>query len=67
MKREEIEENVVIEWYDGMLDCEGIVTVVGYDFYPSRILEELDPIAYSCGLSDYYDSISDEYYCEGME
>lgn len=31
----------------------------GYGFYPSRILKELDPIGYSCGLNDYADSIFD--------
>ena len=30
-------------------------------------LKELDPIAYSCGMSDYYNYVCDEYYCEDME
>ena len=28
-----------------------------FNMLPSRILEECDPIAYNCGLSDYVDSI----------
>jgi hypothetical protein len=41
---------------------------IGYtSFEASRVLKELDPIAYDCGLSDFYDSISDEYFCEEME
>ena len=41
--------------YDEMLDSEGTVSVAGYDFYPSRILEELDPVAYRCGYNDWMD------------
>ena len=40
--------------YDDMLDEEP-VTVAGISFCASRILKELDPIAYSCGLDDYND------------
>lgn len=28
---------------------------------PSRVLREMDPIAFRCGVSDYADSIRDEY------
>lgn len=42
--------------YDEVLDSEGAVWVAGCAFYPSRILEELDPIAYSCGYRDWKDS-----------
>jgi len=28
----------------------------------ARLLEEVDPIAYRCGFSDYLDSLSDSYY-----
>lgn len=43
------------EEYDEILDVDGKVPVGGYDFYPSRILLELDPIAYSSGFDDYVD------------
>lgn len=64
MKREKISEEEVMERYDDMLDeCyEGV-----FGISPSRILEECDPIQYSCGLADYYDNMSDEYICEDME
>jgi hypothetical protein len=62
--RELISHDDLIEQYDNMLD----------DCYPemfnmcaSVILERADPIQYSCGLNDYYDSICDSYYCEEME
>ena len=62
--RELISHDDLIEQYDNMLD----------DCYPemfnmcaSVILERADPIQYNCGLSDYYDSICDSYYCEEME
>lgn len=42
--------------YDEALDCKGTVKAGGYDFYPSRILAELDPTAYRCGLNDYNDA-----------
>lgn len=45
--------------FDEMLDESGAVEAGGYSFYPSRILKELDPIAYSCSLNDYADSIFD--------
>lgn len=33
------------------------VEIMGMSFTASRILEELDPIAFACGLSDYVDSL----------
>ena len=45
--------------FDDMLDESGTVEAGGYSFYPSRILKELDPIAYNCSLNDYADSVFD--------
>ena len=56
----ELDESDYEDEYIECLDCEGTVTVCGMEFFPSRILSELDPIAYSCGLSDYVDSIDKE-------
>jgi len=42
--------------YDEFLDCEGPVSVAGLEYYPSRILSEIDPTAYNCGLSDFIDN-----------
>ena len=62
--RNEISKDDLIEIYNDMLDeCyEGI-----FNLLPSTILERCDPIQYECGLSDYYDSMRDNYYCEEME
>lgn len=55
-------ENVDSEAYDEMLDeCYPMVEIGSISLYPSRVLEECDPIAYRCGLSDYADSESENY------
>ena len=51
----------VEESYHEALDEGGPVTIGGLEFWPSRILKELDPIAYRCGLIDYTDSLSEDY------
>jgi hypothetical protein len=38
-------------------DSMGSVTVAGITFDGWRVLQELDPIAYDCGLADYLDSL----------
>ena len=43
--------------YNDALDSDGPVNVAGMKFDASRIIEELDPIAYRCGLVDYVDSL----------
>ena len=45
------------EQYKEALDEEGPVMVAGIKFYPSRVLQEIDPIAYGYGLNDYIDSL----------
>jgi len=56
-----IDEQKLYDLYDEMLDCEGTVKVGGLDFYPSRIIEELDPIAYRCGYSDWLDAQREQW------
>ena len=47
--------------YDEFLDYRYGYFTIGYiKFDASRILSELDPIAYSCGKSDYEDSLESE-------
>ncbi len=46
-----------------------VIQICGISFTPSRILEELDPIAFSCAVSDIIDGenlteIDGEYYDE---
>ena len=68
MKREPITIEDLVSQYDEMINETTNIIKIGYiEFEPSRVLEELDPIAYRCGLNDYYDSICDEYICEDME
>jgi hypothetical protein len=45
------------DYYDSMLDSEGLVTVAGMVFYPSDVLKEMDPIAYRNIFNDYMDAI----------
>lgn len=50
--------------YDEMLDeCFSFESVGGpfARMLPSRVLEEVDPIAYRCGQNDYEDSQRDEW------
>ena len=52
-----IEEYEATERYNDMIDeCNPIVSIFGMEYLPSRVLEEIDPIAYNCGLADYLDS-----------
>lgn len=37
-------------------DVYGMVTVAGYQYETSRLLKEIDPIAYRVGLSDFESS-----------
>jgi hypothetical protein len=49
----ELDDEDYIEEYEDCLDCEGPVIILGYYYDTSRVLKEVDPIAYRCGLSDY--------------
>ena len=59
----------VYDRYDEMLDeCTPIVKVGMLEYLPSRVLKEVDPIAYRCDLSDWLSSLSEDglfcYECE---
>jgi hypothetical protein len=43
--------------YCEMLDMEGPVTIGCVSFDPSRVLREMDPIAYNEGLNNYMDLV----------
>ncbi len=45
--------------FDNMLD-ESPIEILGMSYNPSRILYEVDPIAYRCCLADYVDSLDIE-------
>ena len=51
----------VYDMYDQMIDdCSEEVKIGNITFSPSRVLKELDPIAYRCGLGDYLDSLAQD-------
>jgi hypothetical protein len=52
-----VPEHEALESYNQMLDgCFGEVQVAGSSYYTSRLLKEVDPIAYRCGFADFLDS-----------
>jgi cell division protein FtsB len=57
-------EDSAVSEYDEMIDEQGVVEVGYITFSPSRVLKELDEIAYNCGYNDYFDErlseLSDE-------
>jgi len=63
-KKTAITLDELIYLYDELLD-ELYPQMFGIN--PSRILEKTDSIQYRCGYLDFYDSISDQYYCEELE
>lgn len=54
----EMETGDYTDEYDDFIDeISGMVTVLGMEYYASTVLQEVDPIAYRCGLSDYVGSL----------
>jgi hypothetical protein len=52
-----IDEDKAHEQYDEMLDeCFGEIKVGYLTFAPSRVLKEMDPVAYRCWFNDWMDS-----------
>lgn len=63
----ELDNDKYAAQWDECLNEGGYVYVAGIAFNPSRVLKELDPIAYRCGLNDYVDGLdkgNDEDYKE---
>ena len=64
----ELEPVDLEQLYRDMLDeWEPEVKVCGLSFCASRIVEELDPIAFRCGVCDYTDSLVNESITEEIE
>lgn len=66
----EIVENLDDDVYDEMLDeVYGEIDICGLSYMASVALYRVDPIAYNCGRSDYYDSLYDDmvYTLERMD
>jgi len=59
--KDELEPIDLEQLYRDMLDeCEPEVKVAGLSFCASRIVEELDPVAFRCGVCDYADGLVNE-------
>lgn len=62
------EAMTIEECFDEFIDeTNQTVTIMGIDFDPSRILKELDPTAYRCGLAGFEDSEESERQEEARE
>lgn len=49
-----LQDYEIEQQYKEMLDeCYGVITIAGMEYDTSYALQELDPIAYRVGLSDY--------------
>lgn len=52
-----VEEYKALNMYRDYLDeVNDVVVVCGMSYNPSRVLEELDPIAFNCGFADWCDA-----------
>lgn len=57
----EVDPDEHVQDYEDMLhDVHGLVEIGSLTYDPARVLREVDPVAYRCGLSDYIDSIDKE-------
>ena len=53
-----ITENMDETYYEDMLnEVYGEINVCGYFYDAADALYKLDPVAYQCGMNDYYDSL----------
>lgn len=67
MSKTIITDQQLTDMFNEVLDNQGIIKIGSLEYYPSTVLEAVDPIAYRCGMIDYYDSISDDYTCPDYE
>ena len=59
--REELSDHELETRYKDMLDeCYETIKVCGYEYQPSRVLEEVDPVAFRCGFADWLNSMIGE-------
>lgn len=56
----ELEESDYETSYQDLINESGDVEIMGMSYNASHVLEEVDPIAYRCGLSDYVNGINIE-------
>lgn len=66
MFREMYSDEDIEEMYKEALDEMGDVKLGNLTFSPSRIIKELDPVAYRVGLNEYEDMLMEDFeYDEG--
>ena len=64
MFREMYSDEDIEEMYKEALDEMGDVKLGNLTFSPSRIIKELDPVAYRVGLNEYEDMLMEDYVYE---
>ena len=63
-----IQEWELEQQYEAMLDdCYPMVCIGDMEYEPSRVLKEVDPIAFRVGMFDYADSLIEDGEIEGVE
>jgi hypothetical protein len=61
MSWEEVEDG-----FRDALDCGDMVRIGSLEYYPSIVLEAVDPIAFRIGVSEYADMLAEDYAVEGV-
>jgi len=51
-----VTEERAYEMYNEALDEQDVIKIGNLEYYPSYILEKVDPIAYNVGFSDFLDA-----------
>jgi|TARA_R110002049_G_scaffold36447_3_gene116169 hypothetical protein len=64
MFRERFSDEDIKDMYNESLDEMGDVKLGNLTFSPSRIIKELDPVAYRVGLNEYEDMLMEDYVYE---
>ncbi len=62
-----VTEEKVYEMYDEMLDEQGLIKIGNLEYYPSYVLEKVDPTAYTCGFWDFVNAMQIEIIDEDEE
>lgn len=58
LRRGPLTDDELNEMYDRMLDeVYGDIKICGYEYCASKAFQDVDPIAYNCGQSDFLDSL----------
>ena len=61
-----ITETEATDLYNEMLDEQGMIKIGSLEYYPSTVLEEVDPTAYRVGFTEFCDYLADSNtYVEG--